>query len=614
MLDIIARSHVHPPPPVYQPLDDFRSSSFFQAGPFGVHPPPSRQPSLPRASSLSSVKQGLRTPPPDMMTGPLLSFGSEHRGQFEPQISSTGVEKILDSFRGNTQTSQPARRPSLYSSQPEPEIQRRRSTSTQNGASLTVPSTINSSKGSLAEFAAQITCLFWFESTFVLHRVAESSTLQPLSPLPPLAPDAVPTTGFRKWVGTILTTTQVSPNVILLALMFIYRLKKLNPTVKGKAGSEFRLFTVALMLGNKFLDDNTYTNKTWAEVSGINVQEIHIMEVEFLSNMRYSLYVSDNEWRDWHTKLGKFSHFWERASRSPLETPARPTPVNPSFTPSFPQLPSPPSSTNSSPPFANALSPSSSGFPHHLPAPPHAQHLKPPALPYTPLPQPDFDSVARKRSMDFDPTLQPPTKRVTRSSAPKISVSVPQFPMHIPFTAPPGNASLPRLQPPASYTAPSSQNSSTMPTLVHSHQPQLPLPGTRSMSTVYSHASQPPVSAPMSSTTHNINISPYNPRQSSPYLPSTHHSAASSPTTPVYPHSPTWILGNRDSPYRPVRSVNTLLVPPPTNAPQPQQLGYDQMHYQPLTKSRSEYKTGVVPYMHPEITWSSNWPEPHFYG
>lgn len=50
---------------------------------------------------------------------------------------------------------------------------------------------------------------------------------------------------------SILSTTQVSQNVILLALMFIYRLKKLNPGVKGKLGSEFRLFTVALMLGNK---------------------------------------------------------------------------------------------------------------------------------------------------------------------------------------------------------------------------------------------------------------------------------------------------------------------------------------------------------------------------
>ena len=73
------------------------------------------------------------------------------------------------------------------------------------------------------------------------------------SPLPttPVIPDALPTMGFRKWATTILATTQVSQNVIILALLFIYRLKMLNPTVKGKAGSEFRLFTVALMLGNK---------------------------------------------------------------------------------------------------------------------------------------------------------------------------------------------------------------------------------------------------------------------------------------------------------------------------------------------------------------------------
>ena len=66
-----------------------------------------------------------------------------------------------------------------------------------------------------------------------------------------LVHEAMPTTGFRKWVTTILSMTQVSQNVILLALMFIYRLKKYNPSVKGKVGSEFRLLTVALMLGNK---------------------------------------------------------------------------------------------------------------------------------------------------------------------------------------------------------------------------------------------------------------------------------------------------------------------------------------------------------------------------
>ena len=95
----------------------------------------------------------------------------------------------------------------------------------------------------------QITCLFWFESSFTLHWVEESKITP--TPTTPLVTEAIPTMGFRKWVTTMLSTTQVTQNVILLALMFIYRLKKLNPTVKGRPGSEYRLLTVALMLGNK---------------------------------------------------------------------------------------------------------------------------------------------------------------------------------------------------------------------------------------------------------------------------------------------------------------------------------------------------------------------------
>ena len=130
---------------------------------------------------------------------------------------------------------------------------------------LQIPSSINNSKGSLSEFAAQvrnslgrgsneayipqITCLFWFESSTTLKAVEDSTTTP--APKTPLIEEAKPSIGFQKWVTTILSTTQVSQNVILLALMFIYRLKTLNPTVKGKPGSEYRLLTVALMLGNK---------------------------------------------------------------------------------------------------------------------------------------------------------------------------------------------------------------------------------------------------------------------------------------------------------------------------------------------------------------------------
>ena len=91
-----------------------------------------------------------------------------------------------------------------------------------------------------------MTCLFWFEKTAKLKAIEDH-----LNPYPSYVPEANPTVGFQKWVTTILSTTQVSQNVILLALLFIYRMKKFNPGVKGKKGSECRLLTIALMLGNK---------------------------------------------------------------------------------------------------------------------------------------------------------------------------------------------------------------------------------------------------------------------------------------------------------------------------------------------------------------------------
>lgn len=66
-----------------------------------------------------------------------------------------------------------------------------------------------------------------------------------------MVPEALPTAGFQKWLTAVLSTTQVSQNVVLLALLFIYRLKKFNSAVRGKKGSEFRLMTIALMMGNK---------------------------------------------------------------------------------------------------------------------------------------------------------------------------------------------------------------------------------------------------------------------------------------------------------------------------------------------------------------------------
>ncbi|KAG2233707.1 hypothetical protein INT48_009451 [Thamnidium elegans] len=79
-----------------------------------------------------------------------------------------------------------------------------------------------------------------------------------------------------------------------------------NPNIQGADGSEYRLFTVALMLANKFLDDNTFTNKTWSEVSGMKVTDLNIMELEFLDVLRFKLSIQKEEYERWRTALFGF--------------------------------------------------------------------------------------------------------------------------------------------------------------------------------------------------------------------------------------------------------------------------------------------------------------------
>lgn len=445
-----------------------------------------------------------------------------------------------------------------------------------------------------------MTCLFWFESSTTLKQVVDANS--PRFSIQPLVPDAIPTTGFRKWVATILTTTQVAQNVILLALLFIYRLKLTNPSVKGKPGSEYRLLTVALMLGNKFLDDNTYTNKTWAEVSGISVQEVHIMEVEFLSNMRYSLFTSKKMWEDWHVILGKFGTFFDRASNvvpsvSPVGPPTPLLQVPHNF------VPSPPTSQHVSPPLPMLYSPSHGHYSNTPLLQPQATSTA--VSPIGPLP--DLGPlVQRKRSADY--SVDPPAKRQAHGFAPGPYSNAPlipalQTPAHRKFEPPP---SMNRLPPLPSLAIPAPNSNAPVQMKNWSELP-LPVPGNRSMGMVYPPPVQwqqlgtPTSSAPPPFSTVHTPSAGDRSRQISPYPPSAGSSpvSASFPTSTQRQLSPSHFLNQRQSPYRPVRGVHTLLVPPPpTSMHNPaRNVAYDQMQYQPLGRPTTERRVGPLPYM-----------------
>ncbi|KAJ8663076.1 hypothetical protein O0I10_001253 [Lichtheimia ornata] len=108
-----------------------------------------------------------------------------------------------------------------------------------------------------------------------------------------------PSAAFKKFCLQLLTATQLSQNAVYLALNYVCALLRTSPNIEGAEGSEYRLFTVALMLANKFLDDSTFTNKTWSEVSGMKLHDLNTMEAEFLEVIGYGLFVCQDEFDQW---------------------------------------------------------------------------------------------------------------------------------------------------------------------------------------------------------------------------------------------------------------------------------------------------------------------------
>jgi len=91
-------------------------------------------------------------------------------------------------------------------------------------------------------------CFLWFEPIAILDYAGSSSEH---SQLRNLAEDSIPASEFIDFCMRIIRTTAVSREVALLGLLFIHRLRLRNPNVEGKSGSQWRIFTIALMLGNK---------------------------------------------------------------------------------------------------------------------------------------------------------------------------------------------------------------------------------------------------------------------------------------------------------------------------------------------------------------------------
>lgn len=103
---------------------------------------------------------------------------------------------------------------------------------------------------------------------------------------------------FRKYVSQVLSSTRLPSSTILLALLYLSKRMTLL-SKNGHYGQSTRdvysMLTTALILGSKFLDDNTFQNRSWSEVSNIALRELNYLEVQWLVDMKWDLHIDQDD-------------------------------------------------------------------------------------------------------------------------------------------------------------------------------------------------------------------------------------------------------------------------------------------------------------------------------
>lgn len=100
---------------------------------------------------------------------------------------------------------------------------------------------------------------------------------------------------------------------------------------KTTDGQVWRMLTIALLLGSKFLDDNTFQNRSWSEVSGIHVSELNVLEKEWLIAVDWNLHVdplTDADFQSWITSWATWKETRNKARNATLDRLAPLAPID----------------------------------------------------------------------------------------------------------------------------------------------------------------------------------------------------------------------------------------------------------------------------------------------
>lgn len=82
-----------------------------------------------------------------------------------------------------------------------------------------------------------------------------------------------------------------------MALLFIDRLVRRQPYITVNKMSCHRLLLTGMVVAAKTHDDRFYTNKFYARIGGVELQDLNLMEARFLKLLDWAVFVKPEEFK-----------------------------------------------------------------------------------------------------------------------------------------------------------------------------------------------------------------------------------------------------------------------------------------------------------------------------
>ena len=115
----------------------------------------------------------------------------------------------------------------------------------------------------------------------------------------------IPNISIYDYLIRIQTYSLIEKSTLILSLIYIDRLCELCKLTLTFYNIH-RIVFAAILIAIKYNEDNFYDNKYYAEIAGVKLKELKLIEYQFVELIDFNMYVSDEIYNKYNTYLNSF--------------------------------------------------------------------------------------------------------------------------------------------------------------------------------------------------------------------------------------------------------------------------------------------------------------------